>query len=114
MNKEEIASLRKGNVIKTPYDSVLIVTKIDDEKIGWIDPNHSSSSGSIPLHTEKELVTCGCVLFDNPHGLPINDCEYCGGNGEITIKELSLEDCVFLDDNIKDYILNAINLKNIF
>lgn len=114
MNKKQIEFLKKGNVIKTPYDSVLVVTKIDDEKIEWIDPNHSNSSGFIPLHAKKESTTCSCVLYDNPHGLPIRDCKYCNGSGEIVIKELSLEDCVFLDDNVKDYILNTIDLKNIF
>ena len=95
----------QGNVIKSAYGSIEIVTKVRDKDYIECIPIDSTNV-TIGHAREDKTYNRTCHCNDNP------ECE-CKGTGEYKQTILGFEKAEFLGSNIKEYIVNNV-IRGIF
>lgn len=105
----------KGNVFKTKYESIIIITEVlDSERFleknrgkyyVWISFNYTNSGGGTYYKTIEEERICydswGDICTDS-------DCPICNGSGKYIGTDWGLEDAEFLGETVKDYVLKSL------
>jgi len=100
-----------GNVLKTQYGSIIIITKIgngvvhtDEEYYNWISFESTNCYGGTYLNTRQRMVNC-----EDHCGHPCNDEDcICKGTGEYEKTDYGLDQATLLGHTVKDYIMKAI------
>lgn len=107
---------RSGNIIKSPYGSIVIFLKyrksIDRDVFDWISFDHSNSSGTSPVKTESMVVDCNCHYdnwVDDESTAPRVDCDVCKGTGDRISISYGEDKYMLLADSAKDYLSKLLN-----
>lgn len=95
-----------GNVIKTPYNDVVIVTNCNDDTVSWIPIDSSNCSGISKLKDHKRNEACFCI--EGNDGEYDEDCENCKGKGSYDVDVPGYEKSKVLASNVKEYILKGL------
>jgi hypothetical protein len=87
-----------GNVVKTKYGSIGIVTKIaNDGYVSMVSYDHTNVSSGYRDKTYTEEVWCDC-----------GDCENCRQNKPYIRTVYGMEDSVLIANTVKDWIINSV------
>lgn len=101
--------MRTGNIVKTAYGDIVIITTVNDKNVNWISASHANSSGSTPQITTETEVDCDCV--SECCGQPDIDCPDCKGTGKIMKIRYGMDKATYLAANMFEYIKSRM-LKN--
>jgi hypothetical protein len=93
--------MRTGNIVKTFYGDVVIISNVRDNYVSWISANHSNSSGGTQIITTEDEVVCDCLIECCE---PSIDCPDCKGTGMMTKTIHGMDKATYLADNMFDYI----------
>lgn len=111
--KNKFPKYSTGNVVKTKYGNIIIITKVgtgrvnpDDDYYNWISFDSSNCSGGTYYTTTGKTVCCDDVCGNRCED---EDCSYCGGTGTYAKTEYGLDQATLLGDNVKDYIIKSIS-----
>ena len=100
--------MRTGNIVKTFYGDVVIISNVRDNYVNWISATHANSQGGTQIVTTEKIVDCDCwANFD----LPDIDCPNCNGTGKVTKITYGMDNATYLADNMFEYIKSRI-MKN--
>lgn len=97
---------RIGNVVKTAYGSIVIITKVNDDITSWVSFSYSNSSGATKNKTHMRATTCFCC--EKNDGEYDSECEDCKGTGEYEKEIMGMDAAEYLADNVKEYILDSL------
>jgi hypothetical protein len=100
--------MRTGNIVKTAYGDIVIVTRVSDDYVHWISASHANSLGSTQKLTTEHDVDCVCV---EECCEPSIDCPHCEGKGKIKVTKRGMDRATYLADNMLDYIKKGM-MKN--
>lgn len=104
--------LQWGNVLKTKYDSIIIISgnrTIDDkEYYTWVSFSSTNCAGGSFYKTEDVVKYCDDCCG---HTCTDEECEDCKGKGKYTQTNWGLEDAELLGSTVKSYIMKSL-LKN--
>jgi hypothetical protein len=101
--------MRTGNIVKTAYGHVVIITKVSADYVHWISADYANSSGGTPILTTETEEDCDCV--SDCCGQPDMDCTDCNGTGKIKKTRYGMDRAIVLADNMFEYIKNRM-MKN--
>jgi len=91
-----------GNIVKSPYGSLWIVTEIDDKYMRAVSFEYTNSSlGCSKETTKRGKHQCGCV--DN-YGEADPQCTNCEGSGEAVTVFAGYEEYEFVASTVKEFI----------
>jgi hypothetical protein len=101
--------MRTGNIVKTAYGDIVIISQVKDNYINWISASHGNCQGGTQKLTTETEVDCDCV--SDCCGQPDIDCPDCKGTGKITKVTYGMDKAIVLADNMFEYIKSRM-LKN--
>lgn len=101
--------MRTGNIYKTAYNEVIIITNVTKDYVHWISATHGNCQGGTQIRTTEEEVDCDCV--EECCGQPDIDCPDCKGTGIVKKIKYGMDNATYLADNMFEYIKNRM-LKN--
>jgi len=101
--------MRIGNIVKTVYGSIVIITRVDSNYVHWISATHGNSSGGTNILTTEIETDCDCVF--ECCGQPDLECLNCKGTGKIIEIKYGMDKAIILADNMFEYIKTRM-LKN--
>jgi len=112
--KNKFPKYSTGNVLKTKYGSIIIITKVgtgvqypEDDYYSWISFDSTNVSGGSYFKTREKVVSCEDQCG---HRCEDEDCE-CKGTGKYPRTDYGLDKATLLGSTVKDYIMNSL-LKN--
>jgi len=97
--------LRIGNVIKTKYGYIEIVTDVRDDYTNTVSLNYSNVSSGYKTKDTKRKVECNCVDMCG-HAMP--DCPKCKGTGQVEQTRYGSDSATLIANNVKEYILDSL------
>lgn len=100
--------MRTGNIVKTAYGEIVIISNVRKDYVSWISATHGNSQGGTQMITTENEVTCDCLIDCCE---PSMDCPDCHGTGKMKQIKLGMDKATVLADNMFDYIKNRL-LKN--
>lgn len=99
---------RTGNVIKSPYGTICIVTNCTDDYVSWVSFSSENSSGGGSLEDTTRNETCYCnENYDYGNNYD-PECSDCKGSGGYEVKVLGYKRSELLASCVKDYILKRL------
>lgn len=101
MNKQ----FSTGNVVKTGYGNIVIITGFRDNYYHWVSFDTSNSSGYTCADTYSEKLIC----YNNSGGI-CNDekCVDCKGTGSYMVERKGMNQSKLLGSSVKDYIMKSL------
>ena len=100
--------MRTGNIYKTAYGGIVIISKVTDDYVHWISATHGNCQGGTNKVTTETEVTCDCLIDCCE---PSIDCPDCHGTGMMKKTIHGMDKATYLADNMFDYIKSRL-LKN--
>jgi len=109
--KNKFPKYSTGNVLKTQYGSIIIITKVgngvvhsDDDYYNWVSFDSTNCSGGTYYTTRKSMVCCEDQCG---HTCTDEDCK-CKGTGEFEKTEYGLDQATLLGSTVKSYIMKSL------
>lgn len=98
--------MRTGNVIKTPYNFIAIVTNVSDDYLNWVSFDSENCSGGGKMEDSFRNEACFCI--EGNDGEYDEYCPDCKGKGSYDVKVLGYKRSKVLAPNVKSYILKSL------
>lgn len=103
--------MRTGNIVKTAYGEIVIISDVRKDYVSWISATHGNSQGGTQVLTTETEVVCDCMENFGMPDMPDVDCPHCHGTGKMKQIKLGMDKAIYLADNMFEYIKNRM-LKN--